>query len=202
MNFTHISVISLVAGFLIGAMAQSSRMCFIGGWRDFFIIRDNYLLKGFFSFLITAAILFFVADQAGFYLKDYPWYDRDMTANAVDMVWQMPTEGNEFYRDMEYCELMMMPPVTIGVEIKVPSYTIGGFSVSHEFVLYVVAAFIIGFFSTLANGCPLRQHVLASSGDGSAVIYMLGFYLAIVFYDLYLVDILNNYVNYGAWFLK
>ena len=200
MNFTQISLISLIAGFAIGAFAQSSRMCFIGGWRDFFLIRDNYLLKGFFTFLFTAAILFFVFSQLGFYLKDYPWYDREVTYAATDMMWLTASENNDYYRDMEYCELMMMPAVTVGDEVAVPSYTIGDISISHEIVMYIVAAFIIGFFSTIANGCPLRQHVLASSGDASSMVYLLGFYIAIVFYDLFFAEVLNNYVNFPATF--
>lgn len=30
--------------------------------------------------------------------------------------------------------------------------------------------------SILANGCPFRQHVLASQGSGSSMMYLFGFF--------------------------
>lgn len=37
--------ISLGAGLLVGFLAQRSRMCFVGAWRDIFLIRDGYLIS-------------------------------------------------------------------------------------------------------------------------------------------------------------
>jgi YedE family putative selenium metabolism protein len=37
---------SLVAGLLVGALAQRSRLCFMGAWRDLFLIKNTYLLTG------------------------------------------------------------------------------------------------------------------------------------------------------------
>ncbi|MDP2662198.1 MAG: YeeE/YedE thiosulfate transporter family protein [Dehalococcoidia bacterium] len=43
----------------------------------------------------------------------------------------------------------------------------------------------LGVFSTLANGCPFRQHVMAAQGAVSAIAYLLGFYSgAVAFYWL------------------
>jgi uncharacterized membrane protein YedE/YeeE len=39
----------------------------------------------------------------------------------------------------------------------------------------VIAGAAIGFASTLANGCPFRQHVLAAQGAISSVWYLVGF---------------------------
>ncbi len=37
---------TLVLGFIIGYLGQRSRLCFISGYRDFFLMRDTTLLKG------------------------------------------------------------------------------------------------------------------------------------------------------------
>ena len=37
--------ISLGAGLLVGFLAQRTRMCFVGAWRDIFLIRDGYLMS-------------------------------------------------------------------------------------------------------------------------------------------------------------
>ena len=38
-------IISLAVGLLVGFLAQRTRMCFVGGWRDLFLVRDTYLFK-------------------------------------------------------------------------------------------------------------------------------------------------------------
>ena len=194
MKINIISYVSLGVGFLIGALAQSSRMCFIGGWRDFFLIRDKYLLKGFFSFLITAALLFFVFYSAGSYLKNYPWFDRPPAkVAAVDLIWahdELPE-----IRKLEYCELTMVDDVIVGVDTAIPGLVIGNIKIPNEILMYLFAAFIIGLFSTIANGCPLRQHVMASSGNASAMAYLLGFYVEVLVFDGFLVKYLDMLVN-------
>lgn len=45
---------SLFIGIIAGFLGQRSRMCFIGGFRDFFMIRDKGLLKGVISFFVSA----------------------------------------------------------------------------------------------------------------------------------------------------
>ena len=41
-------------GFVAGWLGQRSRMCFIGGYRDFFLIGDKALLKGTLAFFLAA----------------------------------------------------------------------------------------------------------------------------------------------------
>jgi uncharacterized membrane protein YedE/YeeE len=124
------AIVTLLAGGVFGYLAQRSRMCFVGGIRDFVLIRDTYLLRGLIAFGITAWIAFPVASLV-MHSSIGPFADAD----AVTIV------------------------LTIG----------GGFGV--------------GFFSTLANGCPLRQHVLAAQGVKSSIAYLAGFFAgAIVFH--------------------
>ena len=48
--------ISLVVGLAVGFLAQRTRMCFVGGWRDLFLVKDGYLFSGLAAFFIAALI--------------------------------------------------------------------------------------------------------------------------------------------------
>lgn len=49
-------IISLVAGLVVGAIAQKSRLCMAGGIRDAFLLRDFNLLTGFVAIFVTVLI--------------------------------------------------------------------------------------------------------------------------------------------------
>ena len=49
--------ISLVVGLFVGVLAQRTRMCFVGGWRDLMMVRDTYLFGGIAAFFIGALIV-------------------------------------------------------------------------------------------------------------------------------------------------
>ena len=53
-----VSISSLVIGGIIGYLGQRSRMCTIGGLRDFVLVRDTGLLKGVAAMLVTAWVVF------------------------------------------------------------------------------------------------------------------------------------------------
>jgi len=48
--------VSLAAGLIAGVLAQRSRLCMVGGIRDFVMFRDTYLLSGFIAILLVALI--------------------------------------------------------------------------------------------------------------------------------------------------
>ena len=50
-------VISLVAGLAVGAMAQVTRLCMVGGIRDFILFRETRLLIGFAAIFVAALIM-------------------------------------------------------------------------------------------------------------------------------------------------
>ena len=116
------AIATLVVGLVIGFLAQRSRMCFVGGIRDFILVRDTELLKGLLAFALTAWIALPLAELvAG--LPRIVFTAADSTSVA----------------------------------------------------LTVAAGLGVGLFSTLANGCPLRQHVLAAQGIVSSWTYLVGF---------------------------
>jgi uncharacterized membrane protein YedE/YeeE len=58
-------------------------------------------------------------------------------------------------------------------------------------ILSVIGGLGYAFFSVMAEGCPLRQHVNATTGNGAAIIYLVGFYVGILFFQF----VVLNYIN-------
>jgi uncharacterized protein len=116
------AVATLVIGAMLGYLAQRSRMCFVGGIRDYFLVRDTSLLKGLAAFALTAWVAF-------------------------------PLAG-----------------ILTGVRPIAP-----GLGDVVTIALTIAGGFGLGYVSTLANGCPLRQHVLAAQGATSSITYLAGF---------------------------
>lgn len=126
------AIATLVIGVIIGYLGQRSRMCFVGGIRDFVLVRDTYLLRGLIAFGLTAWLAFpLVAFLIGMRLEPFDVWDA----------------------------------VTVIVTI------VGGFGV--------------GYFSTLANGCPFRQHVLAAQGVRSSISYLAGFFAGALIFHIW-----------------
>ena len=46
--------ISVVVGLVVGVLAQRTRICFVGGWRDLLLVRDTHLLSGIGAFFLGA----------------------------------------------------------------------------------------------------------------------------------------------------
>ena len=53
-----VSLVSLGVGLIVGYLGQRSRMCTIGGLRDFVLVRDTALLKGVGAMLIASWVAF------------------------------------------------------------------------------------------------------------------------------------------------
>lgn len=48
--------IALIAGLIVGILAQRTRLCMVGGIRDLIMFKDSYLISGFISIFIFALI--------------------------------------------------------------------------------------------------------------------------------------------------
>ena len=61
-------VVSLIAGLVTGAVAMKTRMCLSGGFRDFFLVRDTFLLKIYGLIFVSAMVanMFFGTFKFGF----------------------------------------------------------------------------------------------------------------------------------------
>jgi hypothetical protein len=53
-----VSITSLAVGVIVGYLGQRSRMCTIGGLRDYILVRDTDLLKGVFALLVASWVVF------------------------------------------------------------------------------------------------------------------------------------------------
>ena len=131
------AVATLMIGLILGYLGQRSRMCFIGGIRDFILVRDSYLLKGLIAFGLTAWLAF-------------------------------PVIGL----------LAGRRPAALGA------------SDALSVVLTVIGGFGVGVVSTLANGCPFRQHVLAAQGVRSSIAYLAGFFAGAVIFHAWTAPLL------------
>jgi uncharacterized membrane protein YedE/YeeE len=67
----------------------------------------------------------------------------------------------------------------------IPNFPLGlGIESPGLLVVGIVGSLGMGFFSVFAEGCPFRQHVMAAEGKTSALLYLLGFYLGIVYFNI------------------
>jgi uncharacterized membrane protein YedE/YeeE len=70
---------TLIVGFIAGFLGQRSRMCFVGGIRDLYLIKSSYLFKGLIGFLIAAfaGYIFFNNNIA------FPWFVENGVLSAI-----------------------------------------------------------------------------------------------------------------------
>jgi YedE family putative selenium metabolism protein len=78
--------VSLVIGLFVGFLAQRTRMCFVGGWRDIFLTRSTYLLSGIIAFFVAALVTNYAA---GNFAADgfYHWGFTDQPIAHNDHLW-------------------------------------------------------------------------------------------------------------------
>jgi hypothetical protein len=74
---------TLFAGLIIGYLAQRVRMCFVGGIRDYVLVKDTYLIKAPVTFFIGAVAVFGIAYLFSS-VPQWPW--------AITKMW-MPIPG-------------------------------------------------------------------------------------------------------------
>lgn len=66
------AVATLILGFVIGYLGQRSRLCFISGYRDFFLTGDHLLLKGIAGAFLGALGGFILFSSLGGSLPGFP----------------------------------------------------------------------------------------------------------------------------------
>ena len=85
-------IISLAAGLIVGALAQRTRLCMVGGIRDVVLFREPKLLMGFDTILVSALICNLIlnasTDATYFYLAfaEQPVAHTDGLWNCLGMV--------------------------------------------------------------------------------------------------------------------
>ncbi len=146
---------SLLIGLVVGFLGQRSRMCFIGGFRDYLIVRDKDLMKGVVSFFASA------------------WLT----------IWILKGIGS------------LIPGLHTITNVKYVTYPSFVSSFLSKFgIISIIGGFGLGLFSTLAGGCPMRQHVLAGQGRIDSFVYLAGFYTGIILYYIITVKLIALYI--------
>jgi len=78
--------ISLVVGLIIGALAQRTRMCFVGAWRDLFLVKDTYLLGGVVACLVGALVVNAITGSIKVGFAEQPIAHTNQVWNLLGMV--------------------------------------------------------------------------------------------------------------------
>jgi len=161
-------LILMAMSILIGYLAQRSRMCFVAGMRDYILVRDRELLMGMFSFLITIWVLTSLFYSFNILRSGVPEYGAPAIRLSVEKI------GTYDLRVKNLGALLHNGPS--GATGIAPLLT------SKFLYVTLVGGLVIGLVSTLAGGCVLRQHVLLAQGSMDALLFILGFYCAVVIY--------------------
>lgn len=119
-------LVSLIAGLVVGAIAQKTRLCMVGGIRDAVMFKDFHLLSGFIAILVAVLIgnLAFSSFKLGF---------AEQPVAFNDGLWNFLGMG------------------------------------------------LVGLASVLLGGCPLRQLILAGSGNSDSAIAIFGMVVGAAF---------------------
>ena len=168
------AIASICLGFLLGYLGQRARLCFIGGMRDWVLIRDTYLIKGLFAFMVAALVGFGIFRFMSPAIKTFPWFVNGGAVFAKKWA-AMGIEANPNF-------MLPVPgdPIT---------WSPRAFA---HIILAIIGGLGLGFFSVLAGGCPFRQHVMAAEGSRSAMVYLLGFALGAILFHKFIVPLVKT----------
>lgn len=70
---------TLIIGFIAGFLGQRSRMCFVGGIRDLYLIKSSYLFKGLIAFIIAAFVGYIIFNNN----VPFPWFFENGALSAI-----------------------------------------------------------------------------------------------------------------------
>ncbi|MDW5299240.1 MAG: YedE family putative selenium transporter, partial [Sedimentibacter sp.] len=83
----HASIfIALAAGLIVGALAQRTRLCMVGGTRDKIMFNQNYLLLGFISIIVVSTVGNIVTGNFNLGFANQPVAHTDGLWNFLGMV--------------------------------------------------------------------------------------------------------------------
>ena len=117
---------ALAAGLIVGALAQKTRLCMVGGIRDAVLFKDFYLLYGFIAIIAASLVGNLILGQFHPGFADQPVAFQDGLWNFLGMA-------------------------------------------------------LVGVGSALLGGCPLRQLILAGSGNSDSAVTVFGMVVGAAF---------------------
>lgn len=78
--------ITLIAGLIVGALAQKTRLCMVGGTRDMILFRDKQLLLGFIAIIVSSFIANLIFGYFNLGFANQPIAHTDGLWNVLGMV--------------------------------------------------------------------------------------------------------------------
>ncbi|MBT9141598.1 MAG: hypothetical protein DDT30_02198 [Dehalococcoidia bacterium] len=78
--------ISLLAGLGVGMLAQRTRLCFVGAWRDLFLIKGTYLFGGMAAFFVGALISNLILGHVSWGFEGQPVAHANHLWNFLSMI--------------------------------------------------------------------------------------------------------------------
>ncbi len=163
----YLTIVLASMSFIIGFIAQRSRMCFVAGLRDYVLVRDKELIFGLFSFIVTIWILTSLFYSLNFLRKGMPEYGAVVVRQSVEQI------------NFSLHRLTVLGDAVRGGESAARTH----FSPANTFLFVTFGGGIImGMVLTFSGGCVLRQHVLLAQGNMNALYFIIGFYSAVVVY--------------------
>ncbi|MCP4395863.1 MAG: hypothetical protein GY801_00935 [bacterium] len=168
----YASLLMGIIGSVIGFLAQRSRICFVAGLRDYLLVRDKELLLGVGAFIATIWLLTSIFYATGLLRQGIPEYGSIETKSLLPE----RIAPNDWMENIRQAQILGG-----GGESSASSPRV----VNRFFYVSLLGGWLLGALSVLAGGCVLRQHILCAQGNRDAFLYMLGFYCAVVIYDLF-----------------
>ncbi|MFP4640969.1 MAG: YedE family putative selenium transporter, partial [Dehalococcoidia bacterium] len=167
----HASIwIAVIAGLIVGVVAQKTRMCFVGGWRDLMLARDIYLFSGIAAFFVGALVLNYALGNFSSGL--YHWGFENQPVAHTDHLWNFlgMTLAGLAATLLGGCPLrqtILAGEGDIDAGVTVLGFIVGaGFA--HNFLLassgsgvgtFSPAAVVLGLVFSLAIGLFMRERV-------------------------------------------
>lgn len=109
------SILTFFIGIFLGYVGQRSGMCFIGGVRDLYLIRDKYLIKGLIGCFIVALIGYRIAQLIG---GDVPGFPLLLKAPGTGLIFPIVLSivGGALYRFLlSFCRGLSLPNARYGI---------------------------------------------------------------------------------------
>ena len=123
---------ALIGGLVVGALAQKTRLCMVGGIRDVILFKDFHLILGFAAIFVAVLVGNLIVGAAGLPGGFKPGFDGQPVAYN-DALWNL------------------------------------------------LGMVLVGLGSVLLGGCPLRQLILAGSGNSDSSMAVLGMVVGAAF---------------------
>lgn len=79
-------IIALIGGLVVGALAQKTRLCFVGGIRDLILFKDTYLISGFLAIFVAVLIGNLILGNFSLGFTNQPIAHNDGVWNFLGMV--------------------------------------------------------------------------------------------------------------------